>query len=70
LKNHPDWTNPIMKPSMALNMLSLFDESGFLQHNGQKLIWLPKHLRGECTISPDGAVIVVGDSGAVTFVKM
>jgi hypothetical protein len=59
--NTPIFTSPIFQ----------IDGSGFLTDSKtDRLIWLPVHLRGECTVAPDGTIVIGSSGGALTFVKL
>jgi hypothetical protein len=47
-----------------------FDGKGFLQYsNGERLVWIPAHLRGNSIAAFNYTVAIGGGSGAVTFVR-
>jgi hypothetical protein len=48
----------------------MFDAHGFLRYaNGERLMWLPAHLRGNTITVFNDTVAVGGEGGAITFVR-
>jgi hypothetical protein len=63
------WQNAVDQKHI-FSYIPKFDADGFLQYSdGERLVWIPAHLRGESITAFNNIVAIGGQSGAITFIR-